>query len=226
MAAGITRRVDTESTSALTTVCIEGDWEMHDDSYELFRRAVEERDADAWAAIAERYRNLMIVWVVRCPSTTTSRESVEDLADRVLTQAWKALTPERFAAFPSTATLMGYLRSCVISTVIDAARAQVAYERAIQHGEEECGPMPEPAVIERLGRDELWELVNQLVTSETERVALVERFVLDLPPREIQARHPALFTDVSMVYKALRNLCVRLRRNPELQRLYAERYAE
>ncbi len=35
--------------------------EALDDGYELFRRAVQERDADAWASIAARYRRLLIV---------------------------------------------------------------------------------------------------------------------------------------------------------------------
>jgi hypothetical protein len=199
--------------------------EIFDDSYELFRRAVAERDADAWAEIARRYRSLMISWALRCQASQAAGERAEDLADRALARAWAALTPERFAAFPNTAALMGYLRACVGATCIDAARAQAAHERTIRPAESAAGPTPEQDTIERMGAAEFWRLVSGLAVSEAERVALVERYVLDLPPRKIQARHPALFADVSVVYTSIRNLCDRLRRNQDLRRLYAERCA-
>lgn len=199
--------------------------EIFDDSYELFRRAVAGRDATAWAEIAHRYRSLMISWALRCQASQVAGECAEDLADRALARAWAALTPERFAAFPNTAALMGYLRACVGAACIDAARAQAAHERALRPAEPAAGPTPEQDTIERMGAAEFWRLVSGLAVSEAERVALVERYVLDLPPRKIQARHPTLFADVSVVYTSIRNLCDRLRRNQDVRRLYAERSA-
>jgi len=64
-----------------------------------------------------------------------------------------------------------------------------------------------------------------LTTTEAEWVALREQFVYGHPPRLIQARHPALFSDVTMVYTTIRNLCDRLRRHKQLARIYAERLA-
>jgi DNA-directed RNA polymerase specialized sigma24 family protein len=199
--------------------------EVRDDSYELFHRAVVERDADAWATLAARYRNLMISWAAHCPAIQGAHERSEDLADRALARAWAALSPGRFAAFPNTAALLGYLRSCVTATVIDAARAQTAHARAACQLEQAAVPTPEQATIERSGRDELWRLVSRMAVTEAERVALVERFVLDLPPRAIQARHPALFADVTVVYASIRNLCDRLRRNPDFRQFYNDRRA-
>jgi len=194
---------------------------MCDDSYELFRHAVVEQSADAWATIAARYRNLMISWAVRCQASHIVHERNEDLADRALARAWTALSPERFAAFPNTAALLAYLRVCVTTTVIDAARAQAAYDRMCVV-EWEAVATPEQATIAQLGRAELWPLVRTLVTTEAEWVALVERFVLDLPPRTIHVRHPTLFADVSVVYTAIRNLCDRLRRDQDIRRFYNE----
>jgi DNA-directed RNA polymerase specialized sigma24 family protein len=196
--------------------------EICDESYELFRRAVVERDTDAWAVIAARYRNLMISWAIRGQANYVLCEHGEDLADRALARAWAALRPERFATFPNTAALLAYLRTCVTATVIDAARTQAVYERIGRPAEHDTVATPEQLALARLGHDELWQLLNRLVTNETERVALIERFVLDLPPRDIQARHPVLFADVKVVYASIRNLCQRLRRNQDLRRYYAE----
>jgi DNA-directed RNA polymerase specialized sigma24 family protein len=333
--------------------------ETFDNNYELFRRAVVERDADAWAAVAARYRNLLITWAARSPASQATQKRSEDLADQALVRAWIALTPERFAMFPSTSALLAYLRACVTTTVIDAARdendkgrypddmkppnlhikqiardsalkkaAAAAFEGLLEQNHQSaqeiddasrqerrlCGRwlvlhrmrlgLTNKDMIERTGideqtllllesgtanetlltpiaqerlcaaliseqhnvtkimevvkialgrpaedhdhtmewvragvtapamdatraqvtynREELWQLVEQLVTSEAERVVLHERFIYNLPPRAIQARHPTLFSDVSVVYTSLRKLTERLRRNQDLRRLYPD----
>jgi hypothetical protein len=103
----------------------------------------------------------------------------------------------------------------VVATAIDAIRSQARYDRAFLHACHHVDTTPEQLVLERLERAELWELVSLLTTTEAERGALHERFVLDLPPRIIQSRHPALFADVKVVYAAIRNVCDRLRRHKE-----------
>lgn len=197
---------------------------MHYDSYEVFRRAIVEHDDEAWAAIAERYRPLMIAWAARCPAAHAAAESYEDLADHAFARAWSALTAERFAEFPSLAALLAYLRACVTATVIDAARASAVYDRAFQRSGD-ATEHTEYAVIARLEREELWRLVMSLTTTEAERVVLHERFVYGYPPRIILARHPALFSDATAVYTVIRNLCDRLRRHKELARIYTEQLA-
>ena len=195
--------------------------ELPQDSYELFRSAVVDRNADAWAAIAERYRPLLISWVGRSQAASAAYERYEDLADEALARAWSALTPERFAGFPNIAALLAYLRVCVNAAVIDAARVRQAYDRASSLVEQRDEPALDFEVLERMGRDELWLYITSQPMTEAERVALVERYTLDLPPRAIQARHPDLFPTVTVVYTAIRNICDRLRRNPGLQALCA-----
>jgi DNA-directed RNA polymerase specialized sigma24 family protein len=195
--------------------------ELPQDNYELFRRAVVERDADAWAAISECYRPLMIAWVGRSQAAEAARERYEDIADEALARAWSALSPDRFAGFPSVAALLAYFRTCVNAAVIDAARARQVFDRASMLVDQSDDPSPDDIVLDRLDRDELWRLITSQPMTEAERIALIERFALDLPPRVIQARHPELFTNVTLVYAAIRNLCDRLRRNQELRQLYA-----
>src|SRR6266508_410502 len=91
--------------------------DMHDDGYDLFRRAVVERDADAWATIAERYRHLLISWAVRCPAAQEAGEFYDDLADRALARAWAALSPERFAT-PSRQTRCRWSRQCSNASIV------------------------------------------------------------------------------------------------------------
>jgi len=191
----------------------------------LFGLTNSDPDAAAWTAIAERYRRLLIVWAVRCPATAASGESAEGIADQALTRAWSAISPKGFGSFPNLAAFLSYLHMCVTHVAIDAARARATQARIAQWLSVRETKDLEQTVLEELDRTEFWQLVNELVRTEQERVALVERFMLDLPPRIIQARHPVLFTDKTAVYSAVRNLCCRLQRHRELQLLWDERIA-
>lgn len=193
-----------------------------DDNYNLFRRAVVERDEDAWAALAQRYRGLMITWAMRCSAFQAAGESCQDLADEAFARAWVALSGGRFAAFPNLAALLAYLRRCVSATVIDAARRHMNDQHVLEDVEDGAGLAMEHHVFVHMERSELWQLVSELIHTECERVALYERFVLDLPPRTIYARHQTLFPDIKAVYAAIRNLCDRLRRHKGLAELYAD----
>ncbi|MDQ2996368.1 MAG: sigma-70 family RNA polymerase sigma factor, partial [Chloroflexota bacterium] len=70
------------------------------DGYELFRRAIVERDDQAWIESAARYRPLLAAWASRCSASAALAESYDDLADQAFARAWSALSPERFASFP------------------------------------------------------------------------------------------------------------------------------
>ena len=66
------------------------------------------------------------------------------------------------------------------------------------------------------------EDLHKLVSSEHERIILVESFVLGLPPRTILERHQDCFEDVPAIYGAKRNLLNRLERSRDLRQLYQD----
>ena len=187
--------------------------------YELFRRAIVLRDSDAWSALYTRYRPLLIAWVCRCDSFAHSYELADDIADQAFTRAWAALTPERFAEFPSLAQLLSYLRACVATTVIDDLRAQTTRGRIARQMHVGAVATPEQIIMADLDRDELWHMVMDLAATRAERITLVESFAYGFPPRTIHERHPQLFPDVTDVYAVKRNLFARLHRNRDLLRL-------
>src|SRR4051812_31700013 len=190
--------------------------------YELFRRAIVERDDEAWAAIYTHYRQLLISWARHACARAPGVGQYEDIADRALARAWSALTPDQFAQFPSLAALLAYLRACVGAAAIDIARAAATRERAYQKLDLPSVTTPEELVLSALSRSELWGLINRLVSSEHERIILIESFVLGLPPRAILERHQDRFADVPAIYGAKRNLLNRLERSRDLQQLYRE----
>ncbi|MEP7188825.1 MAG: hypothetical protein ABI901_06530, partial [Roseiflexaceae bacterium] len=74
--------------------------------YELFRRAIEQRDADAWAEISRQYRGLLAAWAARSSARNLLTEQPEDIADQAFARAWVALSSARFSAFPHIASLL------------------------------------------------------------------------------------------------------------------------
>src|SRR6188768_4313383 len=99
--------------------------------YDLFRRAIEQRDADAWADIGRHYRGLLAAWAAQSSARSLIAEPPEDIADQAFARAWAALSLAQFSAFPHIASLLAYLRTCVRATVIDHAREQAGQLRAV-----------------------------------------------------------------------------------------------
>jgi DNA-directed RNA polymerase specialized sigma24 family protein len=194
--------------------------EQASQDYEVFRRAILHRDEDAWTTIHTRYRTLLIAWTSRCAAQMYTHEGAADLADQAFARAWFALTPERFAAFPTLAKLLSYLHVCVTTTVIDYARAQASGERLRQALPGRGAPTPEQVVLASFDRAALWQMAIELAETPAERVVLIESFVNGEPPRAILMRHPQLFVDITAVYNAKRNLFTRLRHSDDLHGLY------
>jgi DNA-directed RNA polymerase specialized sigma24 family protein len=192
------------------------------EGYDLFRRAIVEQDSDAWHACVIRYRPLLIAWATSKIASAELDESNEDIADQALVRAWSALSPDRFAGFPSLAALLAYLRTCVGAVVIDHIRARNTRQHIQQRLGAGFADTPEQLILAEIDRKQLWRSVYGLAKTNQERTILVERFMLDLPARTIYARHPNLFAEVATVYSTQRNLIARLQRSPELQQLYQE----
>jgi DNA-directed RNA polymerase specialized sigma24 family protein len=192
------------------------------EGYELFRRAIVEHDEQAWIESATRYRPLLAAWASRCSASAALSESYDDLADQAFARAWSALSPERFASFPTLAALLAYMRTCVTTTVIDRARSELSRERMEKSIQGDEVATPEQLILDQFQRQEIWRLAEGAVASEQERVVLYETFVNDLPPRAILRRHPDLFADAHAIYTTKRNFFERLQRCPELRQLYQE----
>ncbi|EFO79155.1 hypothetical protein OSCT_2988 [Oscillochloris trichoides DG-6] len=192
-------------------------------AYELFRRALVERNEDAWEQIYQHYFQLVEHWVRRTGAFTVSGETSDFFVSAAFTRFWRAIPAERFGSFPTLASLLNYLRRCASCVVIDSARAQsyadILPEESINWNNQKFAHADEEAT-ERVSRVEFWKLVDGLLQNEAERVIVRCSFLLGMKPGDIFAERSDLFTDITEVYAIKRNILVRLRRNPELQGLY------
>jgi hypothetical protein len=110
-------------------------------SYELFRRALVDRNESAWEQLYQHYCGLVEGWIRRSGAFISSGESSEYFVVGAFTKFWRAIGPERFFAFPTLASLLQYLQLCATSVVIDSVRAQSWSEM-----------LPEEAISSLMGR--------------------------------------------------------------------------
>jgi DNA-directed RNA polymerase specialized sigma24 family protein len=191
-------------------------------SYELFRRALVERNEAAWEQLYHHYCGLVEGWIRRSGAFTSSGESSEYFVVGAFTKFWRAIGPERFFSFPTLASLLQYLQLCATSVVIDSVRAQSWSEMlpeetvTAQHGPQYS---PDEEAVNRVDRQEFWSFIDEQLNNDVERVVVYCSFVLGLTPRAIFAERTELFSSVNDVYNVKRNVLGRLSRNQQLRQM-------
>jgi hypothetical protein len=193
--------------------------------FELFRRAILERNQLAWSSLYTQYRPLVAGWVERHSSFATSGEETQYFVNRAFEQMWSALNAEKFARFPDLKALLRYLQMCVHSAIIDSVRGGKTVQGEPLDLQGDLGPAgPDVAeeAIEGLHGRELWAWIETQLNDEKERLVLYGSFALALKPREIYTRFAPSFRDVSEVYRVKENVLARLRRAPELRKFAAD----
>ncbi|HEU5098660.1 MAG TPA: sigma-70 family RNA polymerase sigma factor [Roseiflexaceae bacterium] len=190
-------------------------------AHELFRRALVEHDEIAWEHIYIHYSGLVESWVRRSGAFAGSGESSEFFVGAAFTKFWRAVTPERFATFPTLAALLSYLQLCTGSVVIDSVRAQSWAEMVAEDAlpaEQAPRASADDEAVERVSRAEFWRYIDTQLSGDAERAVVLGSFVLGMKPSEICDERPDLFANVGEVYNVKRNVLCRLSRNPELRR--------
>lgn len=191
-----------------------------DDRYcfELLRRAIVGRDADAWAEIMTVYREQVLHW---CRTTRAAAAlEADDLAALSWEKLWGSYSPDHFARANSSAAVLRYLKLCVHSVALDHARAASSPSRALDEAAyalADPAPTPEGEVSARARHDELWRLVEEHLRDERERVLLTLLYELGLRPAEVTAQRPDLFPTAADVYRVTRNVLERLGRSARLR---------
>lgn len=194
-------------------------------SYELFRRALVDRDESAWEQLYLHYSGLVEGWIRRSGAFTSSGESSEYFVVGAFTKFWRALSPERFASFPTLASLLQYLQLCSTSVVIDSVRAQSWSEMLPEEmitATHAPHYAPDEEAMSRVDSEEFWRFINAQLNGEVERVVVYYSFVLSLTPRAIYAKRSELFDSVNDVYNVKRNVLGRLSRNQQLRSMIAQ----
>jgi len=197
--------------------------QSYDPSYcfELFRRAIRERDQPAWERICLQYQALVAGWVRQHSRFETSGEDVQYFVNGAFAKIAVSLTSEKFGGFSDIGALLRYLKLCVHSVIMDYSRLIeedrfTDLEDVSDEGSPE--PSPEQQAMDRSEVQALWGLLDSRLQDEKERAVIQGSFVLALKPQELFDHYSKLFTDIDEIYRVKQNVIARLRRDPEFRK--------
>jgi DNA-directed RNA polymerase specialized sigma24 family protein len=188
--------------------------------YELFRRAIVDRNNYAWDKVYRQYESLVAGWVKRHSGLSAAGEDVDYIVNCAFERLWAALLPEKFGEFGNVAGLLRYLQMCAHSVIVDHTRSTHLPTLSLEEsGQPPAGDFSsvEEKVTDELERRRLWEKTLGLMQDDRESLVLRCSFVYNLKPSEIYDKYSNQFESNDQVYRIKRNLLNRLRRNPALQ---------
>jgi RNA polymerase sigma factor (sigma-70 family) len=196
---------------------------------ELFRRAITQRDEDAWACVYQQYAPLVLTWVNQHQSAAPllGQDGSAPLVNAAFAKFSQALTPAKMGNFDSLAAVLKYLKMCVHSVIADEVRSRQArqYEETLELIEHEpASDDPADDVVSNISAQGLWQVIQEELNGEDERVLIYLAYVHGMKPSEISSQHRKLFPSVEDVYRIKRNVLERLRRNRRLQTLFKHQH--
>ena len=200
---------------------------VHDNAFcfEIFRRAIVLRSDAAWEAIYKQYQTLIRHWVLAHPQFGAAAEEADFFVNAALASMWRACPPQRFTRFPSLPALLAYLKSCVHTAILNQVRRSGPPQSQWleESGDGRSTTEFSTEILDKLQRQELWRMLQELLSNEKERLVLELSVMKGFKPREVHALHRETFTTVREVYRVKRNLIERLSRNPRLLAFHEER---
>ncbi|MGB0385905.1 MAG: RNA polymerase sigma factor [Ardenticatenaceae bacterium] len=191
--------------------------------FELFRRAIEERNSQAWDVIHQQYNNLIISWIhLATSSKKPSAEQIEDLAQEIWMKYYRNLaktTSPLSERFKHIGAFLGYLKRCVFTVITDHYRRQTKFDKlevALRRHQDQFYAPPDALVLDRLSKQNKMQVVKEWianhVTDEEERIVFRCSYVLELTPGEICREYPDKFPNVKRIYRIKERLLKRAKR--------------
>jgi hypothetical protein len=164
--------------------------------------------------------------VQRHPLFPAVDEELEEFVLVAFEKMWKALTPKKFEDFSELKALLGYLRMCVHSAVVDSARTKerdVLLERTLGDSDPwNEDPNRGKRSDMRLEREEFWRWLSDRLKNEKEQRIVYGTFILALKPRELYAQYQDTFSSIEDVRRVKENVIARLRRDKELRAMLGD----
>ena len=194
----------------------------------LFRQAILHRDPAAWEALLSVYRPYIQQWVRR-RGVIADTNLVDEMVQDATVRFWRAYTPEQFSRARSLADILRYWQDCAATAYFDWLRRGRNAPDALE--ETDDGTIPKELVTDALPENlmqaetdrPLLPIVVEQCPDEADMVIAPCVLVEGQKPRNVLREHPDHFESIEQIYKRLRNIKDRLRRNPRVLELLEAR---
>jgi len=215
----------------------------YDDSihcFELFRRAICDKNEDAYKKIREHYIPLITKYWVN-PRFEHRVEEKEDISSDALEKLRKAFDPEKdpgkFSKFQNNIKpLMAYLKMCTNSVIVDRIRLEKRHNPEIpledwENKIKDSDSTPEEKLVSEEKKRLFWARIYAHLPDDKDKIVVDGLFKLGLKPREIYEKYKPSddpnnpnknkisFRNVDEIYLVKQNIIARLRRDKEIGRL-------
>lgn len=183
--------------------------------YEMFRRALAEKDSEALDEIYRNYLPQIRRWVSSHPQFPLSGETDEFFAHDAFQKFFFALLGEKFNNFPTLSSVLGYLKSCVYTAVTQ-------YVRDNRNPPVVMDEIDIPVITDLSADIEaewLWKHLCSLLPDTNDQLLARCAFVLEMRPREIAKQYPAIWADAHQVSVRLHQIRRLLSKDPRLREL-------
>lgn len=189
--------------------------------FELFRRALDDRDEIAWTALKEQYEGLIRSWVYHAAALSIPSQTVEELVQDALTRFWRTLGQQSShleERFNHVGGLLNYLQRCAVASCLDWQRQQQRHSKFQEDFATtyQWVDSANPSVLDHLEKKELLQRIQmwiqQEVHDEQERLILYLSYEQNLKPDAIAQHHPEQFTTAQEVRRIKERILKRARR--------------
>lgn len=190
--------------------------------YELFRRALEESDHEAFRLVYQIYQHLVEKWIVQHSSYVFTQQPVQHFVSVTYTNFFFSLRGKPISNFPDVSRIMAYLKTCVHTAIVQHIRL----EKKHQYNQSLSETAPAKVHPETQEFDELWSHMCRLVETPQDQMLMRAAFIEDYKPAEIAENHPDEWDSPRAVTVALYRIRRILRRDPIIREMAGIQPAE
>ncbi|MEM7331050.1 MAG: sigma-70 family RNA polymerase sigma factor [Chloroflexota bacterium] len=186
-------------------------------SYELFCRAFDCKDQEAWSFIQNKYQPMVKSWIFKTASNISDFDA-DDLAQIAYTKFWRNLSRSELsltAHFEHLGSILKYLNQCATTTAIDFLRKKQRLERLDEKLQVHGKPFDTYVTHHKEACDNTLRMrswMSTTLTDPVEKLLLKLLFEYDLKPAEIVNKFPQHFPDKSQVRRVRERVIKRAKR--------------
>jgi hypothetical protein len=195
-------------------------------AYEMFRRALVEKNELAKKAIVDLYSSLVQRWIQR-RQDRPEFERVEDinmneLVNSTFERVWKSLSPSKFEHLKSLASILSYLQSAANGAIMEYVRPfrRLSLQMELISEMQELDNQVNDEDL--LNKDEFWELIKRKARNEKEYLVVFSSSLLGLSPKEILEEYSDRFRSINEIYQLKASFLERLARDSEVRDYFSK----